>query len=401
MARVRAGLGFCPRHTRQLVRRAEPAALSSIFEHVAGAGLAMFEMTETGVSGGKAPEELTAGLRPAGSCLACQSEMEAWRRRTRAITREITSEPVMAAITSSHPICLEHLLESWGELGGAAGPLRSRVTDLLAASAGEPSSGLAAFRGVDTGGGALVVGPDLFRLAPEPHSAPGRLASLVELQADLSSGGCPACVRAERELAAYVRWLASELKQAPYYSWATAGDLCRNHSWLLFHTAGDQGLAPLLGAMREQGLARLDRMQVDLSSGPRGRRLRPRRQPLAPLDRGHDCPACLAVRRAGERCCELLVRGLKNPQIARDYQNPATLCLPHLPMAVARCHNQHQAHILLGSARVLLSILRFELAEAGRRQAWDARWEPTSLITRSWWRAVEHTAGIFVRADPS
>lgn len=228
----------------------------------------------------------------------------------------------------------------------------------------------------------------------------GRLASLAELQADLSSGGCPACVRAERELSACMGWLAVEVHQAPYHSWATAVDLCRDHSWLLLNTAGDRGIAPLLGAMCEHGLARLYRMRADLSSGPRGRRLRPRRQPPALPNRGHDCPACLAARRAAERCSEVIVSGLDNRQIAGEYQNSATLCLSHLPVAVARCHNQHQVQVLLGSPRVLLSVLRFELAEAGRRQAWHARWEPPSSITESWRRAVEHTAGILCRSGP-
>lgn len=74
VARVRAGLGFCPRHTRQLVGRAEPAALSNIYEQVAGAGSAMVEQTETGATGAKALAVGYVGPHDGRCCRAGQNQ---------------------------------------------------------------------------------------------------------------------------------------------------------------------------------------------------------------------------------------------------------------------------------------------------------------------------------------
>ena len=398
VARVGASLGFCPRHTHQLVGRAEPSTIGHIFEQIGRGALAAVDRAQSALSDHWSPPGTAAGLRPSQKCLACQSESDSGQRRVATLARELSAPVVRSAFEAAHPLCLEHLVRSWGDLGEAAAPAALRTADLLAAVAPDAGPTLTALRGVDLNGGERPR-PEARKPVPE-EPAHGWSAGLAELETEIESGGCPACARAEREQAAYLSWLAQEVIAAPYHRWAAAVDLCREHSWALLAGVGQDPAQPLWDAMRSQATSQLGEALVERSpSAPRSHRGRDRSGWVPPaLRRERECPACRAYQAAGERICELLVLAVDEPSTNAAYGRSGGLCMHHLPLAVGRARNVLQAGILLQVARVRLAVLQWELAEASRRRGWDTRWEAPSRVDQSWRRAVQHLGGVQLAA---
>ncbi|MHB8554270.1 MAG: hypothetical protein ACYDCB_01185 [Candidatus Dormibacteria bacterium] len=392
--RVGASLGFCRRHTRQLVGLADPSTLGHIFEQIGRVALAAVEQAQSALPGRLTPAGLAQGLRPSQECLACQTERESGGRRVATLIRELPAPAVRSAFEEASPLCLEHLVWSWGELGEAAWPVARRIAELLATGAPDWVQTLITLRGVDLAGEERAPAAERQPAPAEP--ARGWSTGLDELEAEMELGACPACARAEREQAAHLSWLAHEVELAPYHRWAAAADLCRGHSWALLGGSGAGAAEPLWEMMRNQASTRLGMAMAErLTTAARVPWGRNRSGWVPPeLRRERQCPACRAYQAAEERVCELLTLAIEEPRVNVHYGRSGGLCLRHLPVAVGRARNLRQAGVLLQAAGVRLAVLEWELAESSRRRGWDTRWEPPSQTDQSWRRAVEHLGGI-------
>jgi hypothetical protein len=274
--------------------------------------------------------------------------------------------------------------------------------------------------------------------APPTTSSPGR-ATLERLHRLLEVDACPVCLAGGHSERRYLRWLVAGADGGPAHgSRGVAGsdelELCARH----LH---DQEAAPsvaLAAAARQSGRwgALLDGCQRHLAREERlaslaGRRSlaraawarddapdqrrvwtrrarsavaallesrrRAREAALAGLQMPW-CRLCHAVAEDTRRAAELLLAALGDDPTARRYQVSHGLCVRHLLDLLADPRAAPARAVLLAR----LDVLRWELAEADRKQAWALRYQPTGPEASAWLRAAAMVdGGVFLGGPAS
>lgn len=119
--RVQRSLGFCRRHTGELVAGAPRSTLSSVYRSILLPYLAALETAGTNSLTAKAFRQLIANLQPSASCPACETEQAAQERQGELLRRSLGDVEVQAAFAAKGAICIQHLLSvapllGWQEL---------------------------------------------------------------------------------------------------------------------------------------------------------------------------------------------------------------------------------------------------------------------------------------------
>lgn len=385
---LRSSLGLCPRHTRRLLREAShPGVPNFVFEQVIAAATA----------------RLTAARRPPlATCPACHSRDLAAQRAVELIVAELPRPQVLAAYEETGGLCIPHGLEALGLADAGRGRLLAEALARLFGAGGAPATALA---GSD---------PDASerarlraQLPPEPGSGVGQrpasdhVGTLRLLRARLRFPACPLCLGlgwAERR---YVDWLARGAHD-DQSRLDSAAALCPTHLHDLVRTRPslDEPVGRRAASLWMGALARLQAGLATLGSRT-ARLLLPRTRSTWRTLRAHvrhalpSCPACSALSVTAERQADLLARALLDRATARRFQSSHGLCIqcvlagPTLPLA-------------LEVSRARLALLRWELEEAARKQAWSFRHEDPGPEGTAWLRAAAVLDGrVFLGGPPA
>ncbi len=344
-ARLRRSAGFCAPHERRGLRVQQLAPIPAIIHG--------------------AVEQLS-GTRPErGECPACASVRQACEH-AQAMLSTVLEAPRLRARYAARDIgaCVPHLTPSIasGDVARArvlAEKLRRDLTVNqtleLVAGRDRDAAARAALRA------ALPGAP----LADEPTSADAERAAW-QLDA------CPVCHAGGRAERRYLDWRRHEERADAVDLQQEPGVLCAVHLHDLGAVDADAGDRAVARA-RERWLQELSGALKRWPPPPsRGRRL-VRRERHAPARRFEVpfCPACRARDGAERRHLDLLIRLLAQRPYAEAYEATHGVCVRH---AIAAGEGA-AATLVRGALRARLAVIDWEIAEAARKQGWDARHE--------------------------
>jgi hypothetical protein len=391
LAQLRASLGFCARHTEELLVRATPSTITTVYRYL----LPPFARL---LSEG---EQVTG---PQAGCPACAAERDSPDFRMQRLVRHQGTPGVQDALERSASPCLPHALTLAGRLRRA--PLVHQLD-------------------VVRGRLQRAAGDDLGRLLEpgDPGAAPASAAgwaaagaedrpalpTLDRLAGLLAAPFCPGCLAAHEGSAHYLAWLPRMIRREQFPQWADAIWLCRAHHGQLARADGP-ATDRLLDHTRHHWAARitelLDLLEPDRAPDPARhapgdtglwRRLRSTdrkaRDAAARVLAARPCPACLAAATARTRLAELLVAALGDPRTAERYQAGVGLCYQDLRAALALQPPAAVARLLRGTLGTRLSLLLWELEERSRRETWHVRHEGKGPEQSAWKRAVRQFSG--------
>ncbi|HEY7622225.1 MAG TPA: hypothetical protein VH834_20815 [Solirubrobacteraceae bacterium] len=345
-ARLRRSVGFCPRHERRALGIRQLAPVPAI---VRGA-----------------LDQLGADPPARGECPACESVRQAREHAEGMLATVMGSRPLSAQYAERDlGACLAHLSDpnAFGE-GGLARPLAERLRRDLA------TSGVLELAAGRDGDAALRVALRAMlpaALAADPPSSAEAERATWQLDA------CPVCHAAGRAERRYLDWRRHEERADAIDLDQDPGTLCAAHLHDLA-AADPRAGARAATRVRERWCHELDGLLKRWPPGPSARRrllTNGRRRAPAPRLRPTVCPACRARDGAEDRHLDLIVRLLAQRPYAEAYESAHGLCLRHALRAgdgPAAPRIRHAVH-----ARLLA--LEWEIAEAARKQGWEARHE--------------------------
>jgi hypothetical protein len=406
---VRASRGFCPAHTRTLLRCA-PAryAMRLVYAEVVDAALASL-----------ATARLHTEPR---TCPACVSRSGAEDFAIYVVRISLRETAVVEAYRAARGFCFPHAL---GALRGAGIEAASVLLGALLERLDGAAAGGDVIQSLANHDADASARHDLLQRLGDllPREEDGRRdTTLDRFLAPLRVAACPCCLAGGLMERLYldslaVRWRRDSATLATEGVW-----LCSQHLHDLDSAHRDaaervaqQGrallqaevarwwagrealpgptLAARVAAARAE-LQRRDEPEPGARPEPReGRWLRAAaqllrrrdealRSSLAPLLRDRRCDVCHAVQGAEDRERRFVQAALLDRPTAAEYERAHGLCLRHvLELDDAAC--PLPARVL----RARLSVLAWELAEAGRKSAWSARHEPGGGECDAWLRA--------------
>ena len=379
-ARLRAGMGMCPRHSRRLV--------DDLGE---GEGHIMTTVMRHALAGAR--QVLRGGGQP-GPCPACEA-VAFGAQRGRSVLLEGLADPGHARRYSDHDgICLPHLLHAAEVADRSALRL---LAERLAASL-EERDGSALVRviaGIDQDACRRRAWRE--RL-PEP---PGDGSTVARLCRQLESEACPVCLARGQADRRYVHWFVERAGERDPSLQTDPGRLCAPHlhDIEVVDEAGAASAAERLRATRLGQLrGLLDRLDQPPPPARRGRR-RANEDPapgcheLTSMDH---CPACHA-RDGVERARLALVNASLALRPVRDrFEQSHGLCVRHaLQIPEGRAGEVAHRH---ADARV--SVLAWEVEETARKYAWAYRHEPSGPEADAWLRAIGQIDGQALEGSP-
>jgi hypothetical protein len=344
--RLRRSAGFCPTHTRRTLHRPRLSPLPSIV----GGAIAL----------------LSSDAPPRTECPGCETARQTYDHARGLLHKAVENRGLADRYDERHTgACLPHLLDTvTGADSDTARRLTRRLRDDLAA---DPSFALVAGRDADA-----HVRAALRAQVPGPCTTAARTMADTE-RAAWEIPACPACLAGGLAERRYLAWRAehekaerSELEHDPYV-------VCPAHLHDLVAAdavAGERAA----GRVRDHWLAQLDRAIAAWSRSRRGTRPLRRRSgsPPGPQLARAVCPACLARDGAEDRHMDLVLRLLAQRAYARAYEASHGLCLRHAMTAP----DTPAGTLVRAELRGRLEAVAWEIAEAMRKQGWDARHEP-------------------------
>jgi hypothetical protein len=372
-ARLRAGMGMCPRHSRRLI-----ADLGE------GEGHIMNTVMRHALAGAR--QVLRAGGQP-GPCPACEAAAFG-AQRGRSVLLEGLADPGHARLYSDHDgICLRHLLLA-AEV--ADRPALMLLAGRLAASL-EPRDGAALvsmIAGVDEDAGRRGVWRE--RL---PEDA-GERSTVARLCGQLESEACPVCLARGQADRRYVHWFVERASERDPSLETDPGQLCGPHLHDIT-VADEAGAASAAQRQRTTRLGQLQRLLDRLEqSPPRARRGRRRaNESPAPgageLTAMEHCPACHARDGVERSQLALVNASLALRRVRERYEQSHGLCVRHaLQIPEGRAAEVAHRH-----ADARLSVLAWEVEETARKYAWAYRHEPSGPEADAWIRAMGQIDG--------
>jgi hypothetical protein len=384
-------LGFCPRHSRLLLRRVEASTvLRGPYAYLV---TTVIKQLGRGVTRG--------ATRP---CPACASQVGAEEGANWFIMRTLDTTAVADAYRIGGGFCLPHAVKALSD----ARPVPGRVVvDTM----------LERLQGSDLGVQLL------YRLAgrdPEVgvrRTLRARLASVAKkldsclpgepvtqrLAKALGLEGCPVCLEGGLMEVRYLTWLGQEGRNRPRHLVSDGVHLCASHLHDLFQADSEMG--DRMGRLtRDRATWLLERFQAQLETfRHRGlRALRTGRRSVwkpAHVALGHllECSLCAAKVISERRTLELLLAALSDRSFRFEYGRSHGLCLRHLPSMAFQDPNSLPHRVF--SAR--LRVLAWELEEAGRKASWSNRHERRGDETTAWFRAPGLLDGwVFLGGSP-
>ena len=381
-ARLRAGMGMCPRHSRRLI-----ADLGE------GEGHIMNTVMRHALAGAR--QVLRGGGQP-GPCPACEA-VAFGVQRGRSVLLEGLADPGHARVYCDHDgICLRHLVHA------AAVADRSALMLLAegAAASLEQRDGrvlVSVIAGVDQDAGRRGAWRE--RL---PDDAGGG-STVARLCGQLESEACPVCLARGQADRRYVHWFVERASERDPSLETDPGQLCAPHLHDIA-VVDEAGAASAAQRQRTTRLGQLQRLLDRLEQSPpparRGRRRvnespAPGADELASMEH---CPACHA-RDGVERSQLALVNASLALRPVRDrYEQRNGLCVRHaFQIPEGRAAEVAHRHV---DARV--SVLAWEVEETARKYAWAYRHESSGPETDAWIRAMGQIDGqAFEGAPPA
>lgn len=384
---LRGSLGFCPRHTRRLLREApHPGVPNFVFEQVTAAARARLR---------------EARPPPLAACPACDSRGLAAERAVQLIVAELHRPEVLAAYEETGGLCVPHGLAALDRSDPGRGRLLAQVLARRLAGGG-PATALAGSDPDARDRARLRAG-----LPREPgdcaaeRPAPDHAGTLRLLRGRLRLPACPLCLGLGWMERRYVAWLARGA-QDDQARLDLAASLCPTHLHDLVQARPslDEPVGRRAASLWTGALGRLLAGLTTLPSRTGGfplprsrsvwRALRAQvRHALPP------CPACSALSVTAEREPDLLARALLDGPTARRFESSHGLCARHAlagPTPPAA----------LDVARARLGLLSWELEEAARKQAWSFRHEAPGPESTAWLRAAALLDGrVFLGGPPA
>lgn len=442
--------GFCRRHTRALLAEGAAYNIVSIYAPLISAAVEGLRRIEVESSSTTNPKHIAASMAPRGTCLACGSEDRGRGYPLRLVQATLHDARVRDAVNESSAVCLHHSLdvaesldwesarflieEAVGRLGGfkdmASSSRWALTQEIWGADLDEPYRTNASRPGKSV---ERRVRPDVSDAeVTEDKSLWSPV--LTGLRRRLSEQGCLVCSAQRQALDGYFDWLSKEIRAEPFYRWEPAVWLCRGHGWEFSRRGSEEAVTLLATAIRDHRTIELedlagalrekppDRLVLRVADIPRrvredrgsaeGRRQRTLRtevwmalgnafkplkqllsELLAPVLRERPCPACTYLETTADRNCDLLVRGLADPDTLRIFQASGGLCFRHLPQALGLCVDSAVLGALARTQRTRLELLQWELQEFQRKQSWTLRYEPKGAESDAWRRAIARYTG--------
>lgn len=399
--RIRRSIGFCPAHTRMLMRRPEASfVLRSVYEEATDAALRRLRRGESVV--------------PGHPCLVCEARDGAAERANWFILQGLRDTTVAAAFGETGGFCLAHALQALpGAPGDAAAALVATLLTRLYQRTDREMVGLLA--GVDSDWKCrLHLRRELVLLAHHlPLAAPldERLAGLVR------QDGCPVCTEGCLAEARFLEWLAEEIHRRPDLVLVDATRLCPGHLhdlhaqdpeagawqarhmadvayWQLFRLPIRALQDPWHGRLRRLGPAIRERRALwrvlrELLRGRRAAWL----EGLRGAGRVFDCVACTSIMTVEAASAEALGLALGDRQFQQACRSRHGVCLRHL--------SSMWTGPALELMQTRLGLVQWELREARRKSGWTGRHELKGDESSAWLRAPALFDGrIFLGGPP-
>jgi hypothetical protein len=338
--RLRDSVGFCPEHERRALRHPTLPPLPFV------------------VRGAMA--RLDPQSPPRGECPACERARQAREGADELLARAVADAGLRARYAARlHGACLPHVAATIAS--GDSGLARVLAAQLRGELASDGTFETVAGRDDDA-----------------PTRVALRAALLVAVREIASSSAesecatwsvdaCPACSAGGHAEKRYLEWRRHEERADASDLRTDPGVLCAAH---LHDLAADDPEAGERAAarVRRAWVERLDRA-LERWPEPQGRR-RGEASAAVRVKPGV-CPACRAREIAEERHLDLTLRLLGRRAYARRYEASHGLCLRHVELAGETV----LAPFLRDLLRAQLDALDWEIAEAHRKHAWDARHE--------------------------
>ena len=380
-ARLRAGMGMCPVHSRRLV------------EEVGGGHMMTIVMREA-LAGARRRLRHDLGTGP---CPACEA-IEFGAQRARQMVLDGLSDPAQARVYFDHGgICLPHFLEAAPVLERATlRPLAERLLRSLTDAETDDAGLVPLLGGADHDARRRAEWRD--RLTDPP----GAGSTLAQVCARLGIEACPVCLSTGLAERRYVRWYVDQTAQHDPSLRNDPGELCAAHLHDL--ALADRPLAAeAIEHKRVARMGRISRLLARLDEIPeparRGRgaavdELEAARQELvtAPY-----CPACNARDGIERSQLELVVAALALPTARERYERSHGLCVHHA-LQVADGQGARLARRHLDGR---LGVLAWEVSETARKYAWAFRHEPHEHEQSAWSRALAQIDGRVFEGGPA
>ena len=371
-AQLRAAMGTCPAHARQLIEGLGEGHIMTIVmrEALAGARSALRDDTKI------------------GSCPACVAVAAACSR-ARTFLLDGLQDPSLVRLYSEHEgVCLVHLLDAVQVAPAATlRMLTERLLDGLNESVGPVLIGLLA--GSDADAPRRAVWRDRLPELPAAGTTVERLSDRLQI------GACSVCLGAGVAGRDYLRWFITRSAEGDASLSNDPGELCATH----LH---DVALAdPMVASnqtvdhKRTARIAQLELLLARLASVPAPAR-RSRRGTSDALENARRhvltspyCSACHAREGIQRAEHDLITASLALPTVRERYERGNGLCVRHARQLAdgpaARFARQH--------ADAQIALIAWEVQETARKYAWAYRHEAGGPERAGWLRGLAQIDG--------
>jgi hypothetical protein len=392
---MRASLGMCPAHTRQLVTNRSSWLLTTVYGYVVSAAVSRTDWTRA-------------------TCPACADARWALQHVLGLIVPQIREPAVRKAYAQTGGFCLPHALAAIrsASIEEAVVIARTLLGQLEGAAVDD---GVALVAGSDTDSALRHV-----HRQPVLETAEPGASTLGALADRLAGEACPICNHACQTEHRYLEWLLSESLRHDTDGPAEARGLCPSHVHDLTCLSVDAGIKAvgLQAASAAAGIRRLleeveglppcdpvGRLQLAArafgapgSASKRPRRalavgLASRKQSYAAAReifvRRQPCPVCQVVVETERRSGDLLRIALLDADVSDRYRRCHGVCVHHAATIAGLAESAPVRERL----HARLSLLGWELDEGVRKSAWQWRFEPPGPEADAWRRAITQLDG--------
>lgn len=292
---LRRSYGFCPLHTRQLLRTGASSVITTVSSYLTDYALSRLQEAQALITKGSSDREsdrcrqASTVLRPQGICRVCRSLQWGESYDIHIILRALPDKEVQAACRESAGLCLPHFRQAaleaeWDLLSFLTGDMWQRLKAIAVPGDShtalfEQVQGLDRERSIRRREGACktsnlpIQGKEPITLTIEQASGAHVLPWLPTFEQALTAltePGCPVCIACKRGLRDYIGWLAQDLetKTSPSAHWDPAWQVCPAHFWELC-AAGHEGAAVLVAErVRQDWLSKLAMLSAGMARRP-------------------------------------------------------------------------------------------------------------------------------------
>jgi len=377
-AKLRAGLGMCPAHSRRLVEELGDGHIMTTVAREALAGALQLVRADT----------------KAGACPACEVVANGSRRAGQLVLDGLRDTALLQLYSEHGGMCLAHVLQSLP----VAGPsnlkvLAERLLERLYEALGPAL--LEVLAGADVDARRRAFWRERLPELPQRGSTVDRLRDVIEIDA------CPACLSAGVAERDYFDWFLSRSAAHDQSLRSDPGEFCRGHLHDVAAVDSASAASAAIDHKRATRIAHLERFFACLSylsaSEKRRRWSKPGGldQLRAELPAGSYCAACHARDGVERSRLDLIAACVSLAPVRERYECGHGLCLRHaLQMSDGPAARVARRHL-----KGRLAVLAWEVGEVARKYAWAYRHEASGPEHDAWMRALAQIDGrVFVGA---